>query len=162
MVRVLPRTFQPAKQRIRLLQVAKSCCRELRVVLLFATKSVHVACLINKPNRENLFCNKWHNYRVRDSWVVLSNEKSVLIHATCNRLYFLQDRFEREWQNTQHRFSTRQCSNVAKQVARFCCLFCRTYNQLNAIFFWINWRHNGYFSCFFFSLSKLEHFFRAT
>ena len=47
MVRVLLRTFQPVKQQIRLLQVAKSCCRELRVVLLFATKSVHVAWLIN-------------------------------------------------------------------------------------------------------------------
>ena len=41
-------TFQRTRiktvlQRIRLLQVAKSCCRKQRVVLLVATNSVHVA-----------------------------------------------------------------------------------------------------------------------
>ena len=33
------------------------------------------------------------------------------------------NRFEREWSNAHHRFSTFFCSNMAKQVARFCLLF---------------------------------------
>ena len=45
MLRVLPPTFKPVLQQIRLLQVVKSCCEKERVVVLFTTKSVHVACL---------------------------------------------------------------------------------------------------------------------
>ena len=43
MLLVLLATFKPALQQIKLLQVAKICYRKYRVVLLFATKSVHVA-----------------------------------------------------------------------------------------------------------------------
>ena len=35
--------IKPVLQQIRLLHVAKSCCRKLRVVILFATNCVHVA-----------------------------------------------------------------------------------------------------------------------
>ena len=42
MSRVLPLTNQTCLATIRLLQVAKSCCRKWREVLLFATKSVQV------------------------------------------------------------------------------------------------------------------------
>ena len=43
MLRGLPLTFKPVLQQIRLLQVAKTCCRKWRVALLLATKSEHVA-----------------------------------------------------------------------------------------------------------------------
>ena len=43
MLRVLPPMFKPVSQQVRLLQVAKSCRTKQRVVLLFGTKSVHVA-----------------------------------------------------------------------------------------------------------------------
>ena len=43
MLLVLPSTFKPILQQIRLLQVAKSYCRKWTVVPLFATNSVHVA-----------------------------------------------------------------------------------------------------------------------
>ena len=42
MLRALPPTFGPALQQIRLLQVEKGFCRKNRVVLPFATTSVHV------------------------------------------------------------------------------------------------------------------------
>ena len=35
--------FKPFLQQIKLSQVAQNCCRKSKVVLLFATKSVHVA-----------------------------------------------------------------------------------------------------------------------
>ena len=41
MLRVLPATFKPVLKQIRSLQIAKFVA-ESRVVLLFATKSVHV------------------------------------------------------------------------------------------------------------------------
>ena len=44
MLRVLPPTFKPVLQQIRLLQVAKRWCKKERVVLLFAKKKfAHVA-----------------------------------------------------------------------------------------------------------------------
>ena len=43
MLRFLPPTLKPVLQQIRLLQVAKTCCRKKRVVLLFAANSAHVA-----------------------------------------------------------------------------------------------------------------------
>ena len=42
-LRVLPPTFKPVLQKIKLSQVAQNCCRKSKVVLRFATKSVHVA-----------------------------------------------------------------------------------------------------------------------
>ena len=42
MLRVLPRTNHTGIATIRLSQVAKSCCRKQRTVLLFATQSVHI------------------------------------------------------------------------------------------------------------------------
>ena len=47
MLRVLPPSSQTVLQQIRLLQVAKSCCREQKVVLLFVTKSGNVARFID-------------------------------------------------------------------------------------------------------------------
>ena len=44
---------QQISQQIRFVQVAKSCCRKKRVVLLFATKLVHVERCY-RP-KENLF-----------------------------------------------------------------------------------------------------------
>ena len=43
MLGVLLGTFKPVLQQIRVLKVAKIFCRKWRKVLLFATKSVHVA-----------------------------------------------------------------------------------------------------------------------
>ena len=44
---------QQISQQIRFVQVAKSCCRKKRVVLLFATKLVHVE-RCHRP-KENVF-----------------------------------------------------------------------------------------------------------
>ena len=41
-LRILPPTIKPALQQIRWLQVAKSCFRKCRLVILFAKKSVYV------------------------------------------------------------------------------------------------------------------------
>ena len=48
MLRVLPPMFKPVLHEICLLQGSKSCCRKERVLLLFATKFVHVARLAAK------------------------------------------------------------------------------------------------------------------
>ena len=54
------------------------------------------------------------------SWIAILH----VLPPTKNRLFF--NRFEREWWNARHRFSKSFSSNVAKQVARFCCPFYRS------------------------------------
>jgi len=50
MLLVLLATFKPALHQIKLLQIAKICCRKYRVVLLFARKSVHCTFYRAKAN----------------------------------------------------------------------------------------------------------------
>ena len=63
MLRVLLPTNQTrVLQQIRSLQVAKICCKNVRVFLLFATKYVHVARFTG--SRQTCFWGKWRKSRV--------------------------------------------------------------------------------------------------
>ena len=91
MLRVLLPTFKPILKQIRMLQVAKICCRKYRIVLLFATKLVHVARFTG-PGQTCLAASD-----VTPVYGVTFIQSEVSIHATCSNLYLLQDRFECGW-----------------------------------------------------------------
>ena len=94
------------------------------VILLFATKSVHVACFTD----------------TKQTWFALSDETPV--HAMLPAKFYpigiqylrnlqlpnlLQDKFERGWYDAQHQFSTCFAAMLLlKQVERFCSPFYRT------------------------------------
>ena len=68
-------TYEPNLQKIRLLHVAKGCCRE-HSSSTFCNKLC--TCRAFYWPKANLFCSKWRNSRVRrDSRLMLSNQKSV-------------------------------------------------------------------------------------
>ena len=78
---VLLPTFKPVLQQIRLLQVAKICCRKQRVVLLSATNSVNVA----RFTRPRQTC-----FAATCVTPVYGVTPEVSIHATCSNLFFFE------------------------------------------------------------------------
>ena len=89
-------------------QVAAGCEKLLQKVESSSTfcNKTCTCCALYRP-RPKLFCSKWRNSRV---WRELPRnfiQSKVSIHATCSKLYLLEDRFERGWWNAQHRYSTR-------------------------------------------------------
>ena len=102
----------------------KSACCRLRKVVAEKVGSSSTFCnkictcgALYRP-MANLFCNKWRNsHEKHDSCVIFSNQKSVFTQLATTwfvwtwvvkRATFLFNSF---------------CSNVAKQVASFCCPF---------------------------------------
>ena len=97
-LRVLPPTnHEPVLQHIKLLQDAKSYCRNKRVVVLFATKSVHVACF-TELSTANLFA---ASDVTRSHGVARLYFYPIDIRGSywrnLQRPYLLQDRFKRCW-----------------------------------------------------------------
>lgn len=68
--------FTPVLQQIMLFQVANSCCREYRTVLLFTTKTEHAARL--HAQDKLVLHHWWHSCVWRESRVLFFNQKYLL------------------------------------------------------------------------------------
>ena len=88
-------THEPNLHKIRLLYVAKGCCRE-HSSSTFCNKLC--TCRAFYWPKANLFCSKWRNSCVcRDSRVILSNQKSLIAMSYLRWANLLHQRFERWW-----------------------------------------------------------------
>ena len=110
---VLLPTFKPVLQQIRLLQVAK-----IESSSTFCNKLCK--CCAFYPPKANLFCSNLRNSCVwRDSGVMLSNQKSVFTQLAVTFVFF--ETGLNVGGKTRNTLFNLFCTNVAKQVARFCC-----------------------------------------
>ena len=118
-LRVLPPTFKPFLQQIKLSQVAQNCCRKSKVVLLFATKSVHVARFTD-PTRTCFTASEVIPIIPRNFI-----QSVVSIQATCHNRICSKTGLNvigTTWTSLFKSF----CSNVSKQVAHFVVHFYRS------------------------------------
>ena len=109
MLRVLPRTNHTGIATIRLSQVAKSCCRKQRTVLLFATQSVHIGRFTGPRQTCLTAGDATSAYSVTTAW---------FYPIRSQYLRNLQQP-EFELQNAQEFFFNSFCRNVASHFTRF-------------------------------------------
>ena len=122
MLRIFQPTNQTCRGTFRLLQVAKSFWRKLRLVLLFATKAIHFARFTGWE-RSPLY-GVSPGYCCPISCQYLRNWQQPDL---------LQDRFDQTWvvKRVTSR-STPSVVNAPKQVARFCCPCYRSLHRVSS------------------------------
>ena len=117
MLRIFTPTNQTYRGTVSLLQVAKRFWRKLRLVLLFATKSIHFA--------------RFTGWELSPVYGVTPGYCCpISCQYLCNwqQPDLLQDGFD---QTRNIAFNT-YCSNAPKQVARFCCPCYRTLHRVSS------------------------------
>jgi len=111
-------------------QVVARCEKLLQKVESSSTfwNKICTCCAFYRP-KANLFCNKWRNppciARLPRNFI----QWNVSIHATCNNLVCCKTGLNVLLKRATFLFNS-FCSNVAKQVARFCCPFYRSLRKL--------------------------------